>query len=118
MAYKRTRRINEEIRKIISKMLIEGEIKDHHVLNCKGLISVTAVDVVNDLSYAYVYISVLGAEAQPVIDGLNHGKGFVRTEVGRKIDIRHTPEIVFKMDDSIERGVNMSKLINQLNKGE
>lgn len=118
MAYKRTRRINEEIKKIISRMLIEGQIKDTHVLKCKGLISVTAVDVVNDLSYAYVYISVLGAASQPVVDGLNHGKGFVRTEVGRQIDIRHTPEIIFRLDDSIERGVNMSKLINDLNKGK
>lgn len=118
MAYKRTRRINEEIKKIISRMLIEGQIKDTHVKNCKGLISVTAVEVVNDLSYAYVYISVLGAPAAGVVEGLNHAKGFVRTEIGHKIDLRHTPEIIFRHDDSIERGVNISKIINDINKGE
>lgn len=118
MAYKRTKRINEEVKKIISQMLIEGQIKDTHITNCKGLISITAVDVVNDLAYAYVYVSVLGAAAQPVVDGLNHAKGYIRREVGKHLDIRHTPEIIFRLDDSIERGVNMNKLINQLNHGE
>lgn len=114
MAYDRTRRIAEEIKKVISIMLLEGEIKDTKIRESKGLISVTSVDVVKDLKYAYVYISVLGANPEVVLDGLKRAGGYVRKEVGRKVDLRYTPEIVFRLDRSIEKGVEMSKLINNL----
>lgn len=114
MSYARTRRISEEIKKIIGKMLFEGNIKDPKVSGSRSLISVTGVEVVRDLRYAYVYISVLGNDKDSVMDGLKHSAGFVRREVGKQIDIRYTPEIIFKVDDSIERGAYMSKLINEL----
>lgn len=115
MAYARTRRVGEEIRKIISKMLYEGQIKDTKVKNSGSLISVTSVDVVRDLRYAYVYISVLGNDATSVMEGLTNAAGYVRKEVGRELNIRYTPEIVFRLDDSIEKGAYMSKLIRELN---
>ncbi|MDO5062328.1 MAG: 30S ribosome-binding factor RbfA [Peptostreptococcaceae bacterium] len=115
MAYARTRRVGEEIRKIISKMLYEGQIKDTKVKNSGSLISVTSVDVVRDLRYAYVYISVLGNDAASVMEGLTNAAGYVRKEVGRELNIRYTPEIVFRLDDSIEKGAYMSKLIRELN---
>lgn len=114
MAYARTRRVGEEIRKIISKMLYEGQIKDTKVKNSGSLISVTSVDVVRDLRYAYVYISVLGNDATSVMEGLTNAAGYVRKEVGRELNIRYTPEIVFRLDDSIEKGAYMSKLIREL----
>lgn len=116
MAYPRTRRIGEEIRKIISKMLYEGQIKDTKITKSKSLISVTSVEVVRDLRYAYVYISVLGKDADSVLEGLKHAAGFVRKEVGRELNIRYTPEIVFRLDDSMEKGAYMSKLINDVNR--
>ncbi len=116
MAYARTRRVGEEIRKIISKMLYEGQIKDTKVKTSKSLISVTSVDVVRDLRYAYVYISVLGNDAQSVMEGLMNAAGYVRKEVGRELNIRYTPEIVFRLDDSIEKGAYMSKLLSDVNK--
>lgn len=116
MAYARTRRINEEIRKIISSMLFEGQIKDKRISGSKSLISVTSVEVVRDLRYAYVYISVLGNDKFSIMEGLKKSQGFVRREVGKNLDIRYIPEIIFREDDSIERGANMSKLINDLNR--
>ncbi|MDO5096641.1 MAG: 30S ribosome-binding factor RbfA [Peptostreptococcaceae bacterium] len=115
MAYARTRRVGEEIRKIISKMLYEGQIKDTKVKSSKSLISVTGVDVVRDLRYAYVYISVLGKDADNVIEGLKNAAGYVRKEVGRELNIRYTPEIVFRLDDSIEKGAYMTELIRKVN---
>lgn len=114
MAYARTRRIGEEIKKIIGKLLFEGQIKDTKVLNSRSLISVTSVDVVKDLRYAYVYISVLGNDRGSVMQGLTRSAGFVRREVGKNIGVRYIPEIVFRIDDSIQRGADMSKLINDL----
>ena len=114
MSYARTRRIGEEIKKIIGKMLFEGQIKDTKVSQSRSLISVTGVEVVRDLRYAYVYISVLGNDKDSVMEGLKRSAGFVRREVGKHVDIRYIPEIVFKVDDSIERGAYMSKLINDL----
>lgn len=115
MAYARTRRVGEEIRKIISKMLYEGQIKDTKVESSKSLISVTGVDVVRDLRYAYVYISVLGKDADTVIEGLKNAAGYVRKEVGRELNIRYTPEIIFRLDDSIEKGAYMTELIRKFN---
>lgn len=114
MAYDRTRRISEEIKKVISSMLIEGEIKDTKVRETKGLISITSVDVVKDLKYAYVYISVLGDDPDTILEGLKRASGYVRNKVGRSVDLRYTPEIVFRLDQSIEKGVEMSKIINDL----
>ncbi|WP_028829906.1 30S ribosome-binding factor RbfA [Proteocatella sphenisci] len=116
MSYARTSRISEEIKKIIGKMLFEGQIKDVKVSGSRSLISVTGVEVVRDLRYAYVYISVLGKDQGSVMQGLKRSAGFVRREVGKQIDIRYIPEIIFKVDDSIERGAHMSKIINDLNK--
>lgn len=114
MAYERTRRISEEIKKVIGGMLLEGEIKDTKVRETRGLISVTNVDVVRDLKYAYVYISVLGDDPEVILEGLKRASGYVRNRVGKAVDLRYTPEIVFRLDDSIEKGVEMSKLINEL----
>ncbi|MBP2026445.1 ribosome-binding factor A [Acetoanaerobium pronyense] len=119
MSYARTRRIGEEIKKVITELITEQKIKDTRVTGTRSLVSVTTVDVVRDLTYAYVYISVLGKEEDKdkVLEGLKSASGFIRKEVGRAVNLRHTPEIIFKGDDSIERGVNMSKLINNLNIG-
>ena len=114
MSYERTRRIGEEIKKTITELLAEQRIKDIRIIDSRSLISVTSVEVVRDLKYAYVYISVLGNDTDKVLEGFKSASGFIRKEVGKGMNLRHTPEVIFKMDDSIERGVNMSKLINDL----
>ena len=109
----RTRRIAEEIRKIVSTMLING-IKDPRI---NSLVSVTDVEVTSDLSYAYIYVSILGGDEESTLDGLKSACGYIRREVGKNIKIRHTPEIIFKIDDSILKGMYMDELIKKVNNG-
>ncbi len=116
MAYERTKRIAEEVKKVISQMLYEGQIKDINVIGSRSLISVTSVEVVKDLRYAYVYISVLGDDAKEIMEGLHSAAGYVRREVGKAVKLRYTPEVIFRLDDSIEKGAYLSKLITDVNK--
>ena len=109
----RTRRIAEEIRKIVSTMLING-IKDPRI---NSLVSVTDVEVTSDLSYAYIYVSILGGDEESTLDGLKSACGYIRREVGKNIKIRHTPEIIFKIDDSLLKGMYMDELIKIVNNG-
>ena len=109
----RTRRIAEEIRKIVSTLLING-IKDPRI---NSLVSVTDVEVTSDLSYAYVYVSILGGDEESTLEGLKSACGYIRREVGKSIKIRHTPEIIFKIDDSLLKGMYMDELIKKVNNG-
>ena len=109
----RTRRIAEEIRKIVSTMLING-IKDPRI---NSLVSVTDVEVTSDLSYAYVYVSILGGDEESTLEGLKSACGYIRREVGKSIKIGHTPEIIFKIDDSLLKGMYMDELIKKVNNG-
>ena len=109
----RTRRIAEEIRKIVSTMLING-IKDPRI---NSLVSVTDVEVTSDLSYAYIYVCILGGDEESTLDGLKSACGYIRREVGKNIKIRHTPEIIFKIDDSLLKGMYMDELIKKVNNG-
>ena len=109
----RTRRIAEEIRKIVSTMLING-IKYPRI---NSLVSVTDVEVTSDLSYAYIYVSILGGDEESTLDGLKSACGYIRREVGKNIKIRHTPEIIFKIDDSLLKGMYMDELIKKVNNG-
>ncbi|MBP3907208.1 MAG: 30S ribosome-binding factor RbfA [Peptostreptococcaceae bacterium] len=110
-SYSRTQRIAEEIRKVISTMLISG-IKDYRI---NSMVSVTDVEVTSDLSYAYVYVSILGGDKESSMKGLKSACGYIRKEVGRSVKLRHTPEIIFKLDDSIEKGMYMESLIKKVN---
>lgn len=112
MSYPRVNRINEEYKKAISQLL-RSELKDPRI---SPITSVVSVDVTKDFSYAYVYVSVLGSEDEKndTIEGLTKSAGFVRREMGRRVSLRHTPEIIFKLDESIEYGVNMAKKIDDL----
>ena len=112
-SYNRTRRIGEEIRKIVSTMLING-IKDPRI---NSMVSVTDVEVTSDLSYAYIYVSILGGDEESTLDGLKSACGYIRREVGKNIKIRHTPEIIFKIDDSLLKGMYMDELIKKVNNG-
>lgn len=114
MASNRIRRISEEVKKAISVMLING-IKDPRITS---MISVTDVEVTNDLRYAFVYISILGGDKEESLEGLNSARGYIRREVGRQVKLRYAPEIIFKIDDSIERGMYMDELIKIVNKDE
>ena len=112
-------RLGEEIRKIISELLLK-ELKDPRM---SAMISVTAVEVTSDGSYATIYLSVLGLSSaaedmgkqqQDVIEGMNHAKGLIRKEIGRQVKLRHVPDLIFKIDRSMEYGRHIDKIINDL----
>ncbi len=107
----RTNRIAEEMKREISS-IIQNQLKDPRL---PEFVSITAVNVTRDLRYAKIYVSVLGTEEQKkeALQVLKNASGFIRREVGRKIQIRYTPELQFELDDSIEHGIYMSKLIDQ-----
>lgn len=116
-------RINEELKKEISQ-IISFELKDP---NITGLISVTAAKITPDLKYAKVFVSILNAkDTKGSLEGLKKSAGFIRTEIAKKMNLRITPELIFELDDSIEYGAKMDKLIEEVrrqdeekkNKGE
>ena len=107
-------RINGEVLKELSN-IIRGEIKDPRI---HPMTSVVAVEVALDLKSCKAYISVLGDEAaqKDTLAGLKSAEGYIRTKLAHTVNLRNTPQIRFILDQSIEYGVNMSKLINDVNK--
>ncbi len=107
----RQNRIAGEMRKEIAD-IISNSIKDPRI---PDLVSVTAVRVTKDLRYAKVYISVFGSEDEKndAMTALKNASGFVRREIGQRIKLRYTPEILFLPDDSIEQGIYINNLINE-----
>ncbi len=112
MKYSRTLRISEEIKKIVSQ-LIRTEIKDPRL---SPFTSITRVETTSDLQIANIYVSVITGDLAETIVGLNSAKGFIRREIGRKLKLRHTPEPLFKPDQSIAESIRMSKLIDEVTK--
>jgi len=111
----RTDRIGELMRREVSDLLLRG-LKDARVR--AGMVSVTGVEVTKDLRLATIYVSIYGdeaAQAETMI-GLNSAQGFIRGELGRRIRLRHTPEITFEHDRSLERGDKIMALLLQLKK--
>jgi ribosome-binding factor A len=106
----RTNRLSGEFRREISDIIM-NQMKDPRL---SELISVTRVQVTRDLRYAKVYISVLGSDEQKTstIKTLKNAAGFIRHEVGQRISLRYTPELQFQLDNSIEHGAYISKLID------
>ena len=106
-------RINGEVQRELCNII--RELKDPRV----GIMtSVTHVEVTPDLKYCKAYVSVLGDEeaGKATIEGLRSAASFVRRELAHRVNLRNTPEIKFILDQSIEYGVNMSKLIDEVTK--
>lgn len=107
-------RINMEVQRELSKV-ISQEMKDPRI---DPMTSVIAVEVTPDLKQAKVFVSVLGSDEkkQATLEGLKSATSFIRKHLASTINLRNTPELRFYMDESIEYGVNMSKLIDDVNK--
>lgn len=107
----RITRINEEVRHELSYII--RELKDPRV---PAMTSVVRTDVTPDLKHCTVYISVFGSEEEnaEAKAGLKSSTGFIRREMAKRINLRNTPELHFVMDNSIEVGVNMTKLIDDV----
>lgn len=108
-------RINGEVQRALAE-IIRGGIKDPRI---SPLTSVVAVEVSPDLKTCKAWISVLGEEdaLKNTLAGLKSASGYIKNKLAKEINLRNTPEITFIMDQSIAYGVNMSKLIDEVNKG-
>lgn len=112
MANNRIGRINEEIQRELSNLL--RTLKDPRV---HGMVSITAVETTPDLGYAKVHVSVLDkSDVDEVLKGLKSSTGYLRRALGGALTLRHTPQLVFVRDDSIDHGTHILKLLNDLEK--
>ena len=111
MSQLRIGRINEEIQKELSQLI--RTLKDPRVQD--AMISITAVETTGDLRYAKVFVSVLQKDrSRDVLKGLKSAGGFLRREIGRTLQLRYTPELVFELNDSITKGADMFALLKSL----
>ena len=108
---KRSERVADLIQKEISEMLIRS-IKDPRI----GFVTITRVLATNDCRSAKIYYSVMGtpAEREESLKGLESAKGYIRKELGRRVSLRYTPEIVFQFDPSIEYAIHIEEVIQHL----
>lgn len=113
MSNVRANRVGEQIKKEISDIIMR-ELKDPRI----SFVTVTGVDVTGDLQQAKIYISVLGSdeEKEATLQGLSKASGFIRSEIGKRIRLRKTPEISFHFDESIEYGNRIEQLLSEVNK--
>ena len=104
------RRVNESVRQVLSKAV--GELKDPRI----GFVTVTGVETSPDLRHAKVFVSVMGSEdkQQRSLEGLTAAHGVLQARLARELRMKRTPQLAFQYDQSVERGVRMTKLINEL----
>ena len=110
---RRISRVSELIKREVSQMLLQ-DIKDDRV--GAGMVSVTDVDVSGDLQHAKIFVSIYGSEQAraETMAGLKSATGYIRSELGHRVRLRRTPEVIFLEDRSLERGTRVLSLLNQL----
>ena len=106
-------RLNNLVLAELSKIIFK-EIKNPIIKK----VNLTAVEITNDLSFAKVYFTCMNEDKDKVLEELESAKGFLRTKLADVIDIRHTPELVFSYDNSIEYGMNIEKIIKNIHDKE
>lgn len=111
----RQQRVGDLIRFQIASLIVQGDIKDPRV---HGLITITRVTVTADFRLARVYVSVMGEDTdhQSVIFGLKHAKGFMKAKIAKNLKLRCTPDLEFKLDDSLDRGEKLDQLLKEAKK--
>ncbi|WP_066193742.1 MULTISPECIES: 30S ribosome-binding factor RbfA [Gracilibacillus] len=112
MSELRSNRVAEQMKKELGD-IVSRKIKDPRI----GFVTITDVEVTGDLQQAKIFISVLGDEdkKQETLIGLAKAKGFIRSEIGKRIRLRKTPELFFDFDDTIERGNRIEHILRELN---
>lgn len=115
LQYKRSDRLGDLIQREVSEIL-HRQIKDPRV----GFCTVMRVDVSEDLRHAKVGVSIMGTESQQksALTGLKSATGFIRREIGRRVSLRHTPEIVFALDESVNHSIRIAELLREGETGE
>lgn len=115
MGQQRVEKIQEFIQQELSKIILTG-LKDPRI----GFVTVTGVEVTGDLRSAKVFVSLMGSEDEKKAtwDGLQHSLGFLRTEVGRRLGIRYTPELTLHRDNTLDNSDHIGKLLRGLHSTE
>jgi ribosome-binding factor A len=110
----RMRRVNESVRQVLAEAV--PELKDPRI----GLVTVTGVETAPDLRHATVYVSVLGSgrKREATLAGLEAAHGLLQSRLARELRMKRTPQLAFEYDPSVERGVRMSQLIDELAPGD
>lgn len=113
MDKKRLYRLQAEIQRIVSELLIEG-LKDPRI---DPMTSVSKVELSNDTSVATIYFSIYGSQKtkEDTLDALENAKGYIRSRLAKVLDIRQVPELRFKIDESVEYSIEIQKILNKLN---
>jgi ribosome-binding factor A len=109
----RVKRVERLIKELISKMILQGEIKDPRI---DKLISIYEVELSNDIKYGKVYTSYYGetAEHEKIVLALNHAAGYIQRQLGKKLHIKTIPRLTFILDKSIERGFRITQKLKDL----
>lgn len=115
MDFQRTTRLNEVLKEETADIL-RRKLKDPRI----GFVTVTAVEISSDLRHAHIFVSIFGneEEKETTFRSLNGAKGFIRSELGKRLRIKFLPEISFCIDKSVEEGIRISKLIERVHKGQ
>ena len=110
---RRVERVAALIRKETSELLING-IRDERVH--KGMVSITSVEVAGDLQHCKIYVSIFGdpSDQNAVMEGLEAASGYLRGELGRRLQMRRAPEVKFQLDRGLEKGTSVLGLLNHL----
>lgn len=107
--------VGDEIKQIVS-VLLQRELKDPRI----GFVTVTGVQVTQDLKYARIHVSVMGSpdEQRATMDALTSARGFIRREIASRMDIRFVPEIQFRLDKGVEYSDQIARLLNELKESD
>ncbi len=110
---RRVEKVAALIKREVSQLLING-IRDERVRN--GIVSITEVEVSGDLQHCKIFVSIFGekAQQQDVLEGLHSATGFLKGELGRRLQMRRAPEIIFKLDRGLEKGASVLNLLVKL----
>ncbi|NLA87268.1 MAG: 30S ribosome-binding factor RbfA [Clostridiales bacterium] len=104
-------RTNEDIQRVLATLI--RNVKDPRVN--QGMLSVTAVETTGDLRYSKVYLSVMGLQSEKeLMKGLKSAAGYLRRELGNSLSLRYTPELIFQLDNSIEHGAKINRILSGL----
>lgn len=117
MGKRRQERMSVEIRRILAT-IIQEHIKDPRI--DLASVSITRVDVAQDISHARIYVSILGNDEKQhdIMQVLQKARGFIRSELAHALQVRHAPEIEFRLDKSIEQGIKISALLDNLSENQ
>ena len=110
MSTRRTERLAEEIREDVARIV--GQLKDPRI----GFVTVTRVDLTPDLRTAHVHVGILGGgpDREKTLVGLRQAAGFVRRELGRRLHVRHTPEIAFHYDEGLDATERVARILDEV----